>query len=153
MAVPEAPGAQQLTGVQAEVAALTALVASVQLLSGSSATFANVVSALRNHRVAHFACHGQSDLTDPARSALLLADSDRMPLTLAVLSDLRLEDASLAFLSACSTSEITPRLRDEALHVTSGFQLAGFRHVIGTLWPVSDFNAPHVTRSRAAHGT
>lgn len=27
---------------------------------------------------------------------------------------------------------------DEGLHVVSGFQVAGFRHVIGTLWPSDD---------------
>ncbi|KAK2051308.1 hypothetical protein LY76DRAFT_528824, partial [Colletotrichum caudatum] len=27
---------------------------------------------------------------------------------------------------------------DESIHLTSAFQLAGFRHVIGTLWEVDD---------------
>jgi CHAT domain len=30
------------------------------------------------------------------------------------------------------------RLADEAIHLTSAFQLAGFPHVIGTLWPIAD---------------
>ena len=45
----------------------------------------------------------------------------------------------LAFLSACSTAEVTAsELADEGLHLASAFQLAGFPHVIGSLWPVDD---------------
>ena len=131
----------------AELDTLSEFVAHVQVLHGPSATFANVVAALKDHNVAHFACHGRSDLTDPQESSLLLADSDEQPFTLSALSNLHLEQGSLAFLSACGTSEITPRLRDEALHITSGFQLAGFRHVIGTLWPVNDRSCADIARS------
>ncbi|KAF3317577.1 hypothetical protein TWF173_010345 [Orbilia oligospora] len=45
----------------------------------------------------------------------------------------------LAYLSACSTSNNNAEeLYDEGLHLVTSFQLAGFRHVIGTLWDVSD---------------
>ncbi|KFG86911.1 hypothetical protein MANI_024556 [Metarhizium anisopliae] len=45
----------------------------------------------------------------------------------------------LAFLSACGTGQILDnRSVDEGIHLTSAFQLAGFRHVIGTLWEVDD---------------
>src|SRR5262249_32938198 len=54
---------------------------------------------------------------------------------------LRLDDAELAFLSACETARPGVRLTDEAIHLTSAFQLAGYRHVVGTLWPVSDGHA------------
>jgi len=43
-----------------------------------------------------------------------------------------------AYLSACRTADAGPRLADEAIHLTGAFQLAGYRHVIGTLWPVYD---------------
>jgi CHAT domain-containing protein len=51
---------------------------------------------------------------------------------------LRLTDASLAYLSACETTVTTPGLADEAVHITGAFHLAGYRHVIGTLWPIYD---------------
>ena len=54
---------------------------------------------------------------------------------------LRLDDAELAFLSACSTARPGCRLTDEAIHLASAFQLAGYRHVIGTLWPIGDQHA------------
>ena len=51
---------------------------------------------------------------------------------------LRLNNAELALLSACSTARPGRRLTDEAIHLAAPFQLAGYRHVIGTLWPVND---------------
>ncbi len=41
-------------------------------------------------------------------------------------------------MSACETTEAPARLADEVVHITSAFQLAGFRQVIGTLWPIND---------------
>ena len=44
---------------------------------------------------------------------------------------LRRTHAEIAYLSACSTAEgQAARLVDEVLHVVSGFQVAGFRHVV-----------------------
>ncbi|MDT3442655.1 CHAT domain-containing protein [Pseudofrankia sp. BMG5.37] len=42
------------------------------------------------------------------------------------------------YLSACSTARTGPALLDEAIHLTLAFQLAGYRHVVGMLWSVSD---------------
>ncbi|KAK3689124.1 CHAT domain-containing protein, partial [Podospora appendiculata] len=47
--------------------------------------------------------------------------------------------AWLAFLSACSTAEVAvSALASEGIHLASAFQLAGFPHVVGSLWPVDD---------------
>ncbi|KAM0489960.1 hypothetical protein ACHAP8_012064 [Fusarium lateritium] len=93
-------------------------------------------------RVLHFAGHGESK-ADPSQSCLLLDDWQTSPLTVGHLrqSWLKESPAFLAYLSACSTgSNQGGRLSDEAIHLVSAFQLAGFRHVVGTLWEVSD---PH----------
>jgi CHAT domain-containing protein len=97
-----------------------------------------VRDALPRHGVAHFACHGLSDWSDPAGSRLLLYDHATDPFTVAAISRLHLADAGLAYLSACSTTDTSPRLTDEAVHITAAFQLAGYRHVVGTLRPVDD---------------
>jgi len=52
----------------------------------------------------------------------------------AAISRLRLPGV-LAYLSACSTAVTGPELADESVHIVSAFQLAGYQHVIGTLWP------------------
>jgi CHAT domain-containing protein len=106
----------------------------------------DVVDKLRTCSVAHFACHGSTDRTDPSNSGLLLqkqaeggaADQDR--LTVRRISELSLASARIAYLSACSTAENEAAwLTDEVIHVVSGFQVAGFPHVVGCLWPSLDY--------------
>ncbi|MFL6125649.1 CHAT domain-containing protein [Actinophytocola sp.] len=58
-----------------------------------------------------------------------------------------MDTAELAFLSACSTARGGLLLSDETIHLGRAFQLAGFRHVIATLWPVEDSAAATVARA------
>ncbi len=51
-----------------------------------------------------------------------------------------------AFLAACSTSTGGRALPDEALTMVNAFQYAGWRRVVGTLWPVHGYPAGRVTR-------
>ncbi|MEU6233936.1 CHAT domain-containing protein [Kitasatospora sp. NPDC047058] len=102
-------------------------------------TLANVLEHLPKCAIAHFSCHGSSHPTDPSRSLLLLHDHAEAPLTVGRLASVALDEARLAYLSACRTAAIdTSALLDEAIHLTSAFQLAGFPHVIGTLWEIND---------------
>jgi CHAT domain-containing protein len=39
-----------------------------------------------------------------------------------------------------------PDLADEAVHITGAFHLAGYQHVIGTLWPANDWFAARIAR-------
>ncbi|MET9730521.1 CHAT domain-containing protein [Streptomyces sp. NPDC006458] len=106
------------------------------------ATSSRVMARLADFPIVHFACHALCHPTDPSQSTLLLADHATAPMTVQRLNTLSLERGQLAYLSACSTTATTARtLLDEALHLTSAFQLAGFPHVIGTLWPVTDTGA------------
>jgi tetratricopeptide (TPR) repeat protein len=102
-------------------------------------TRAAVLEHLPESTFAHFACHGSVDPADPSQNRLLLHDHDRNPLTVAALAPVVLEHAQLAYLSACSTARMAnARLLDETIHLVSAFQLAGFSHVIGTLWEIDD---------------
>ncbi|KAK4246224.1 CHAT domain-containing protein [Corynascus novoguineensis] len=65
------------------------------------------------------------------------AEQDR--LTVHRISELSLPHAYIAYLSACSTAENnSTKLSDEVIHVVSGFQVAGFPHAVGCLWPSFD---------------
>ncbi|CAJ0553344.1 Ff.00g118560.m01.CDS01 [Fusarium sp. VM40] len=100
-----------------------------------------VLSHLRKCKIFHFAGHGHTDTADPSKSQLFLEDWQTHPLTISNLLQLNLqrEGPFLAYLSACGTGQIkSQKLYDEGIHLISACQLAGFRHVIGTLWEVND---------------
>jgi tetratricopeptide (TPR) repeat protein len=139
VAMPRTPGAPDLPGASKETDGLRdRFPGQVTALTGPQATYDTVLKALPTGRWAHFACHGASDPSDPSASRLLLTDHQQRPLTVVDVARLRLDDARLAFLSACSTARPGRRLADEAIHLASAFQLAGYRHVIATLWPIGD---------------
>jgi len=100
-----------------------------------------VMSQLLDCNVFHFAGHGYTDALDPSRSCLRLEDWEENPLRVADLLEMNLRERSpfLAYLSACGTGRIKDeRSLDENMHLVGACQLAGFRHVVGTLWEVDD---------------
>ncbi|WP_193318092.1 MULTISPECIES: CHAT domain-containing protein [Streptomyces] len=143
VAVPDAPGSPPLPGVVSEVDLLLRKFPTATVLPapGTPATHDEITAALVNGHIAHFACHGLADPADPADSRLLLHDHLEHPLTIVDIARLRLPHGELAFLSACSTTDTDLRHADEATHLSAAFQLAGYRSVIGTLWPVNDHAA------------
>ena len=109
-----------------------------QLLLNQDATRAKVLAGLDRTTWAHLACHAASS-QDPADSCLALADG---PLPVKDIMSRELRQPYLAFLSACTTAFGGAALLDEAIHMASAFQVAGYPHAIGTLWPVADAIAP-----------
>ncbi|KAG5758586.1 hypothetical protein H9Q72_013275 [Fusarium xylarioides] len=102
---------------------------------------ATLIDQLHQCKFSHFAGHGCTDPQDPLRSYLCLEDIVTNPLRVGGLLDLNLKDQPpfLAYLSACGTGRIQQeQFMDESVHLISAFQLAGFQHVIGTLWEVND---------------
>jgi CHAT domain-containing protein len=138
------PGAHELYGVKPEISAIGRVLgdsAYVDTLDQPDA--ATVLRQIHHCDIAHFACHGISDMVDPSQSGLLLETASIEPkqdlLTVRALCEQNYPRAGIAYLSACSTAENGAQdLVDEVLHVVSGFQIAGFRHVIGCLWPADD---------------
>ena len=157
------PGKKQpLKGLDQEFAA-----AKSNLPVGSTATELSqpsadqVVSALPDSNIVHFACHGESHPNNPSECCLIFQKSPlkadsiaeilrvsheneayfkqdnpvRDELSVATISKLHLPKAHLAVLSACTSAvnEAIP-LADEALHIASMMQVAGYKHIIGTLW-------------------
>ena len=136
--LPLVDGAPELPGVRAEISTLSKFLPDRTLLEGATANKNAVLDALPAHAIAHFACHSLSDADDPGSSSLMLSDYADAPLTVAAIAGLELAKARFAYLSSCATSRTTASLADEAVHITSAFQLAGYPQVIGTLWPVLD---------------
>ncbi|KAJ6281480.1 CHAT domain-containing protein [Bipolaris maydis] len=145
--MPDTPGMNKLPRSIVEAQDITAVietVVDVEVIERPSV--ATTLSKLQGCSIAHFACHGLSDEQSPGASGLILQREDKESstprqdmLTTQMISLLELSQAEIAFLSACYTADgRADLLSDEMLHVVSGFQTAGFRHVIGCLWPSKD---------------
>ncbi|KAJ6505610.1 CHAT domain-containing protein [Mycena vulgaris] len=100
-----------------------------------------VLSLLPDASFVHFACHGSQDLVDPLESALLLGDGD---LKVSKIMQTPIQNASLAFLSACETAMGDENVPDEAMHLAATMLFAGFRGVVGTMWTMHDEDGPEV---------
>lgn len=148
VAVRDAPGSTSLPATVSEAEHLHAAHPGLPLLIGEHATADTVLAALREATWAHFACHADADLLVPSRSGIQLHDEI---LSLSEIGGLRLADAELAYLSACSTANPGITQADESLHLASAFQMAGFRHVIATLWPIADDIAAATAREIYRH--
>ncbi|MFE9746824.1 CHAT domain-containing protein [Saccharothrix saharensis] len=149
VSLPETPAGDvalsPLPGARAEAGFFErAMPGSHTLRLGEEATHATVTADLRTHAYAHFACHGGQDLDDPSTGALYLWDK---PLTVLDVAGLDLGHAELAYLSACHTAVGGTTLPDESIHLAAALQLAGYRHVIATLWTVTDRTAVDVATS------
>lgn len=144
VAMPTTPGHTDLPSASQESAIAAAALPNAELESNENATRARVLARLTQSTHAHFACHALADPNDPAMGRLLTHDHETTPLTVADVSGLHL-NAELAFLSACATTRAPLQLADESLHITGAFQLAGFRHVIGTLWETDDTASLEIT--------
>lgn len=158
VAMPTTPGLPggALPGVQAEVDRLRALLPRPVVLAEPESgqhpcaaehlpTRTNVLAQLSGCAIAHFACHGASNPADPSKSLLLLRDHATDPFTVASLGPVNLSHAQLAYLSACQTAAVpADGLVDEAIHLATAFQLAGFPSVVGTLWEITETAAVNI---------
>jgi tetratricopeptide (TPR) repeat protein len=153
VAMASTPGARDLPGVKAETLSVVgALGTSVHVEILDQPDAASVMRQIHQCNIAHLACHGISDSTDPSQSGLVLQSATAKPrqdiLTLRKVCENHHALGGIAYLSACSAAENRAKhLVDEVLHVVSGFQVAGFRHVIGCLWPSDDNVCVEVARS------
>ncbi|MFG2072187.1 CHAT domain-containing protein [Nonomuraea maritima] len=134
VAMPVTPGQAPLPRTAAEAVEVASLVRGATLV-GPDASREAVLAALPRAAVAHFACHAGSDPRDPSASHLLLHDG---PLGLSEIGRLQLDGAELAYLSACATARGGSSLADEAIHLASAFQLAGYGQAVATLWEIGD---------------
>ena len=151
-----------LPGINDEVIAIKKIMEDHVKITHLTQPEAHVVhNELSKAHAAHFACHGSSDMLDPSNSSLIFTkinrDGNEEPDPLRV-RDIYLSNHSagtnmqLAYLSACSgASNDIQALADESIHMGSSFLLAGFSHVIATLWNVQDDVCVDIAREFYKH--
>ncbi|MEU5564483.1 CHAT domain-containing protein [Micromonospora musae] len=133
--MPRTPGLADLPAVAREESVVRRYLPQVTSLTGPAATPQAVLAALPRQPVVHLCCHGTQRLDAPTEGRLVLSGG---PLQVRDLWRPADTAAALAVLSACETVRGGAALADEALTLGTAFQLAGFRHVIGALWSISD---------------
>ncbi|KAH6646219.1 CHAT domain-containing protein [Truncatella angustata] len=141
IAMEETPGYSSLPSAGREVATIRDLCKEMGLNPLEPRhVFGNVLSAMARCRLFHFAGHGFTDARDPSKSCLVLgSEPSRLSISSVRKMNIGNRQPFLAFLSACGTARVrNSSFVDEGIHLISGYQLMGFRHVIGTLWEVDD---------------
>lgn len=146
--MPTTRGHAPLSGVEDEIEEIAEVVEpSFSVKSLLHPQPASVLSHLASYDMVHFACHALSDSKNPLNGHLMLESEGAETsspekcgaLTVETIVKMDLKRARIAYLSACSTAENrATKLLDEAIHLVSGFQVAGFAHVLGTMWPAPD---------------
>ncbi|KAI0538637.1 hypothetical protein GGR58DRAFT_525907 [Xylaria digitata] len=98
----------------------------------------DIMAQLPGCSIFHFAGHGCTDSVDPSQSHLRAYDG-KIAVAALLEMNLRKHSPFLAYLSACGTGWVRDdAFLDESIYLISACQLAGFSHVIGTLWGVKD---------------
>jgi tetratricopeptide (TPR) repeat protein len=140
--VPDIPGVSHLPGVTGGVEMIMRTFGGTQtVLIGPAATRAAVLHAMGDHSWIHLACHGTHNTSDPTQSALQLYDGQ---LTVGAILTAQPVPAELAFLSASYTAIGGTEPADEAIHLAAALHTLGYRHVIATLWAISDSHASDI---------
>ncbi|KAF7506157.1 hypothetical protein GJ744_012221 [Endocarpon pusillum] len=150
IAIEHTPGSSRLPFAKREVEMLKDLCPSMALQpTECGRRKQDVMSHLAHCKVFHFAGHGYTDRDDPLKSHLLLENGKSDALTVADILRLNCGEHSpfLAYLSACETGRVKDEyFEDENIHLISAYQLAGYRHVIGTMWEVEDEMCVEIAR-------
>jgi CHAT domain-containing protein len=121
-----------------------------KLLEGGSADAGTFAKEIANYPYLHFAGHGAAAQRDPktgfsfAGGLQIAGEGEPAFLSARVLSDMPAADSEFAFLSVCDAATPDVSLVDEAMHPAAVLHFGGYRHVIGTLQPVVDAQAPAV---------
>lgn len=134
------PNKAPLPFAQTEIDAISALLPpTIGRVVLPHPTKLEVTEKLRHCSIAHFACHGEVNESDPSKSQVLLADWETNPLSVADMAAIKLDQVQLAYLSAChAANSRNLHLLDESIHMAGACQFAGFPTAIGTLWQASD---------------
>jgi tetratricopeptide (TPR) repeat protein len=133
-----------LPGAFGEITAIQSTKTPVSTLISAMAMPETVIEGLREHRFAHFVCHGLLETGKPFDTSLELHKGN---LTLLNIVRSQLPAAEFAFLSACHTAELTEgSVVDEGLHLAAAMQYCGFHSVVGTMWAMADTDGADLSK-------
>jgi CHAT domain-containing protein len=96
----------------------------------------DVLDALPQCTLAHFATHGTSRAGAPLKSSIKVAAGSSIEVH--ELMAMLFRSAPLCVLSACDTAAVGQTVPDELTGLVSGLLSARARGVIGAMWPVDD---------------
>jgi CHAT domain-containing protein len=115
-----------------EVAAIarSAGIDNLEQMIGSTSV-SSTAHALEAVNIVHLACHGTQDNTDATQSGFCLGDGR---LTIEKLMDIKLDNAFLAYLSACQTATGDKDQPDQVMHLAAAMLYSGFKSVVATMW-------------------
>jgi hypothetical protein len=131
----------ELPNVPREIAEVTTELSGEFEIPNVLATTPAVEKELKLCSLAHFALHGRTNAQDPFKSVICLQDWNTVsqPLNVSNIMKQNFERCQLAYLSLCDAAVIgDERLRNEGLHITGAFHMAGVPHVIATWYPLVD---------------
>ncbi|KAF8265184.1 CHAT domain-containing protein [Lactarius quietus] len=133
-----------LDGAWKEIENIQTTKTPVTTLISAMATPKTVVERLRDHKFAHFVCHG---ILEPGKPFDASFELHGCGLTLLEIVRSQLPTAEFAFLSACHTAELTEDgAADEGLHLAAAMQYCGFRSVVGTMWAMTDTDGADLSK-------
>jgi CHAT domain-containing protein len=98
-----------------------------------STTVEDTSMVMQAASIVHLACHGIQDTNDATQSGFCVGDGR---LTIAKLMELKLDNAFLAFLSACDTAKGDQEQPDQTMHLAAAMLFSGFKSVVATMWYV-----------------
>lgn len=148
VSMPHTPGMRDLPYVTDEIGEINSIIPkSVARSTLQMPVKAEVEEKMRDSQVIHFACHGISDPVEPSKSHLKLSDWQDNIFSVTDIIALKVTEPRLIYLSACHAAQARVEgLLDEGIHLAGACQLAGFSHVIGTLWEINDYNSVKVAK-------
>jgi CHAT domain-containing protein len=133
---------QVIYGVEEEVESVAAAanLSDVKVLHRQigATQVADTAAAMHAANVVHLACHGIQDINDATKSGFCLGDGR---LTITKLMELKLDNAFLAFLSACETAKGDKDQPDQLMHLAAAMLFTGFKSVVATMWYVGVLTA------------
>lgn len=107
-----------------------------------NSSWEDVRTAISNRRISDlfFACHGEYDRNDPAKSRLFLNDHERDVSFSEIFSKLDLTGCRSVTLGACESGIARTLVSAEYIGLPVAFLAAGSQYLIGTLWQVNQYS-------------